>query len=102
MKNLILLFIAAITLGSCSPKTIADPASAQVEIKGQIQKLGMTTYQYGTHSVTAEQKTYALKSKDLNLDSYAGKDVIIKGFKVAGYPLENGPELVEVTAVTPL
>lgn len=100
MKNIILFVAIAITMGSCSPKTVESTPPDSVEIKGQIQKLGMTTYQYGTHSIHAEQKTFALKSTKVNLDDYTAKDVTIKGFKVNGYPIENGPELIEVTEIT--
>ncbi|ARS38931.1 hypothetical protein CA265_04245 [Sphingobacteriaceae bacterium GW460-11-11-14-LB5] len=70
-----------------------------VTASGTIEKLGMTTFQYGTHLLKADNKTYALKSANINLDTYLDKKVTIKGRKVAGYPLDGGPELVEVTLV---
>ncbi|WP_165499827.1 hypothetical protein [Pedobacter frigidisoli] len=61
--------------------------------------MGITTYQYGTHIINYGGKPYALKSSSVNLDIYVDKQVQIKGTKVSGYPLENGPELIEVTQV---
>jgi hypothetical protein len=68
-------------------------------VKGVFQKAGMTTYQYGTHLIKADGKTYALNSATLNLDDFAEKKVSLKGTKVEGYPIENGPELIEVIEI---
>ena len=70
-----------------------------ITLTGKVEQLGMTTFQYGTHLIKAENKTYALKSTKVNLNNYVDKSVTLKGTKVAGYPLENGPELIEVTEV---
>lgn len=76
---------------------------------GVLQKQGMTAYQYGTHvlkgkSLAGEpnqpETIFALKAgKKINLNKFAGKKVIITGKKVDGYPLESGPELIEVSAI---
>ncbi|MFT2010594.1 hypothetical protein ACMA1I_18100 [Pontibacter sp. 13R65] len=57
-------------------------------------------FQYGTHILTTEQGIvlYALKSESLNLDTYLDEEVEISGIPVAGYPLEGGPEFLEVVA----
>ncbi|GGG93839.1 hypothetical protein GCM10007422_03910 [Pedobacter zeae] len=73
--------------------------SSVVTASGTIEKLGMTTFQYGTHLLKGDNKTYALKSASINLDTYLDKKVTIKGKKVAGYPLDGGPELIEVTLI---
>lgn len=70
-----------------------------IRLTGKIEKIGMTTFQYGTHLLKADAKTYALKSASLNLDTYLDKQVTIKGNKVEGYPVEGGPEFIEVTEV---
>ena len=72
---------------------------AAVTASGTIEKIGMSTFQYGTHLLKADNKTYALKSGSINLDTYLDKKVTIKGKKVAGYPVDGGPELVDVTLV---
>lgn len=76
---------------------------------GVLQKQGMTSYQYGTHILNGmalsgkpdqPETTFALRAgKKINLNKYAGKKVIITGKKVEGYPLELGPELIEVSAI---
>ncbi len=98
MKKILILslFVAAIS-GCSSMKNGGN--STTVTASGTIEKLGMTTFQYGTHLLKANNKTYALKSANINLDTYLDKKVTIKGRKVAGYPLDGGPELVEVTLV---
>ncbi|NTE05658.1 hypothetical protein G6M26_20685 [Agrobacterium tumefaciens] len=66
---------------------------------GTIQKIGITTFQYGTHLLTTENKTYALKSDAINLDQYMNKKVTVKGKKVKGYPIDGGPEFLDVTLI---
>ena len=83
---------------ACKTVKTAGGSNA-VEVSGVVQKPGMTTYQYGTHVLNADGKTYALKSATLNLDTYVDKNVKVKGTMVEGYPLENGPELLEVTEI---
>lgn len=98
MKKLFLLFTITAVLTSCS--TVRKPVdSGQVQLQGTLEATGMTTYQYGTHTLTAAERSYALKSSQVDLKVYEGKKVSIKGTKVAGYPVENGPDLIQVTAV---
>lgn len=73
--------------------------TSAITLTGKIEKIGMTTFQYGTHLLKADAKTYALKSANLNLDTYLDKQVTIKGTKVEGYPIEGGPEFIAVTEV---
>ncbi|WP_188411978.1 hypothetical protein [Pedobacter mendelii] len=75
------------------------PDGDPITLTGMISKIGMTTFQYGTHTITTNGKLYALKSSSLVLDTYIDKQAIVKGVKVSGYPLEGGPELVEVITV---
>ena len=95
-KTLILLLFVAIISGCTSMKD--SNTKTRITATGTIQKLGITTFQYGTHILKTENKTYALKS-GFSLDPYLDKKVTIKGKKVAGYPLDGGPELIEVTLV---
>ena len=85
-------------MSSCSSMKHGADNDA-VMLTGQVTKLGMTTFQYGTHLIKAKDKTYALKSSKLNLDKYLDKSVTLKGQKVAGYPLEGGPILIEVSEI---
>ncbi|WP_316807231.1 hypothetical protein [Pedobacter agri] len=98
MKKIILLSLFAVIMSSCG--SMRSAASGEtVSIEGRITKLGMTTFQYGTHSITYGGKPYALRSSSLNLDTYVDRQVTLRGTKVEGYPLEGGPELIEVSEV---
>ncbi|WP_406826051.1 hypothetical protein [Pedobacter sp. KACC 23697] len=98
MKKILILALFVTAISGCSSIKNAEK-SGTVTANGTIEKLGITTFQYGTHVLKADNKTYALKSETLNLDSYLDKKVTIKGKKVIGYPVDGGPELVEVTLV---
>lgn len=91
-----LVFISLFTL-SCKEDEEAEPHTFEVE--GVIREIGITTYQYGTHSIQGEFVTFALRSNSVDLNQYIGDTVIIIGSKVEGYPLEGGPELIEVKSV---
>ncbi len=86
------------SLLACSTRKSGTKAG-MVTLSGKLEKLGMSTFQYGTHTLTAEGRTYALKSSIQNLDSFVDKEVSVKGTKVEGYPVENGPELIDVDEV---
>lgn len=98
MKKLILLLALGLSFAGCSSMKSSKDGNA-VSLTGKIEKIGMTTYQYGTHTIQSEHKTYALKSSSVDLNSYENKEVEVIGAKVPGYPVENGPELIEVSAV---
>ncbi|MEH3115578.1 hypothetical protein [Pedobacter terrae] len=98
MKKILVLVLFVAAMSGCSSMKSGEKAS-MFTISGTIEKLGMTTFQYGTHLLKADSKTYALKSETINLDSYLNKKVRIEGKKVAGYPVDGGPELVDVTLV---
>ena len=61
-----------------------------VEVTGTIQKRGITSYQYGTHTISG----YALRSSSVTLDDYVNQSVTIVGQKVEGYPVDGGPEYI--------
>lgn len=98
MKKIVVLALFVAAVSGCSSIRNAEKTGV-VTASGTIEKLGMTTFQYGTHLLKADNKTYALKSAAINLDTYLDKKVTIKGKKVAGYPVDGGPELVDVTSV---
>ena len=98
MKKLIILSLFIAIGSSCTSMKESNTAN-RVTATGVVEKLGMSTFQYGTHILKGEHKTYALKAEGINLDLYVNKKVTIKGKKVKGYPLEGGPELVDVTLV---
>jgi hypothetical protein len=69
------------------------------EYEGLVEKTEFTTYMYGSHTITGNNRKYALQSKNLNLDHYNSKRVVVKGLKIEGYPVDDGPELIDVKAV---
>lgn len=107
MKNVFLLSLATVMLlTACDksardlqPKTPSDKESYPFEFKGLLRQQGPTTYMYGTHVISGEGQFYALRSSRVNLDNYVGRTVTVKGHKVEGYPVENGPEYIDVKVV---
>ena len=98
MKQIVLLLIVSFAIAGCSgTKPVAD--KNLVILSGKLEALGMSTFQYGTHILNSGGKTYALKSSKLDLKSYEGKDVIVKGLRVVGYPVDGGPEFLDVQEV---
>ncbi|TDH29256.1 hypothetical protein EXU57_04100 [Segetibacter sp. 3557_3] len=95
------VFVAAITLSGCSKNnTVVVPKeNYPFAFKGLLKKLEVSSWQYGTHIITDEGNKYALKSSTVNLDNFVDKVVTIKGSKIAGYPVDNGPDFIEVKAV---
>lgn len=98
MKRILVLSLFVAVISGCSAMKDANHTGS-VTASGTIEKLGVSTFQYGTHLLKADNKTYALKSGSINLDTYLDKKVTIKGKKVAGYPVDGGPELIDVTLV---
>ena len=101
MKNLFLkvLTIFVVIVSGCS--TLKKSSKLRVvTLTGTIEEIGMTTFQYGTHKIKTKHNTYALRSDRTDLNAFVGKQVILKGTKVTGYPLEGGPELLEVSSVS--
>jgi hypothetical protein len=98
MKRILILLALATTFSACS-KLNNKPNANFVELKGNLQLLEMSTFQYGTHIITEDQKTYALRSSVVDLKAYEGKTVKLKGTKIEGYPVENGPDFIDVTKI---
>lgn len=104
----ILLYLLGITLliftQTCNNTSKEEKKASEnitqtntMEIIGTIQEQGMTSYQYGTHTLTtATDDFYALKSEAVDLNNYVGKEVTIVAEKIEGYPLSGGPEYLNV------
>lgn len=95
---MILLFLGSAMAGCNITKSAGE--NGQLELNGMLNKPGMTTYQYGTHVLKGADKSYALKSTAVDLDEFVGKQVKITGKKVEGYPVENGPDLIDVLKIS--
>jgi hypothetical protein len=98
MKYLKILFAFIILLTLSCDK---DTESGSIKAIGVVKASGASTFQYGTHILTdnSGNMLYALRSKSVNLDNHIDKNVEIKGHKVKGYPVDGGPEYLEVTKV---
>ena len=92
MKKLILL-VSILTLSLSCEKSITT--SIPVEITGVIQKQGVTSYMYGTHVISG----FALRSNTILLDNYINYNLTIVGYKIDGYPVDGGPDYIEVTDI---
>tara|TARA_B100001778_G_scaffold303901_1_gene281502 strand:+ start:192 stop:491 length:300 start_codon:yes stop_codon:yes gene_type:complete len=92
MKKLILLVSILTLILSCEKNMTT---SIPIEITGTIQKQGITSYMYGTHFISG----YALRSNSILLDNYINYNVTIVGYKIDGYPVDGGPEYIEVTDI---
>lgn len=121
MKRIILTVAIAFLAMSCNnPKSnlnekikteVSKPNNTVKQMwVGIVSKSENTSYQYGTHQLngtlidgnpdTADKVIlFALKSDKIKLDDWIGKKVIVSGNKVEGYPIENGPDYIEVTAI---
>jgi hypothetical protein len=103
MKNFsvlcVIIFISI--LSSCTDKSIDSAKVYPANATGILKNLGHTNYQYGTHLLVDENSniSYALKSDSINLDLYANIRVKVYGEFVNGYPVNNGPKLLNVKKV---
>lgn len=91
LSSLFLFFFTA----TCSNATHTE----HMEVTGTIEQQGMTSYQYGTHTLTNDETFYALKSEKVDLDEYVGKTVTVIADKISGYPLDGGPEYLMVLEI---
>ena len=69
------------------------------QYSGVIEQQGITSYQYGTHTLTSEATFYALTSETVDLDQYLNQEVSLKAEKVEGYPVDGGPVYLRVLEV---
>lgn len=88
---LITSFICISLLGCSNNNMSSMDQQFPFEFEGVVQKAGMTIYMYGTHTITNKDKMYALQGKNVDLDLYINKNVVVKGAKVDGYPIDSGP-----------
>lgn len=83
---------------SCSTRNVSDNQNL-IQLSGKIEKLEVSGFGYGSHLINSDRKMYALTSKDIDLNKFVGKAVIAKGKKIDGYPLEGGPDYIEIIQV---
>lgn len=66
---------------------------------GTVYPAGITSYQYGTHTLETASEMYALKSDSIDLTRYEQKRVQIIANKIEGYPVDNGPVYLNVISI---
>ncbi len=100
MKTIIFALIFFSIVISCDTGTNADTS---VVAEGRINEIATSGWMYGTHVLTDSRGNiiYALRSTGHDLNDYVNKKVRISGYKVDGYPVDDGPVLVEVTTIKP-
>ena len=75
-------------------------SSSSVNASGLLIRLGITAFQYGTHGLRVDKVLkYALRSDEVDLERFVNKRVSLEATKIAGYPVDSGPEFLEVTEV---
>ena len=70
-----------------------------MEITGTIKALEMSSWQYGTHTISNDEHFYALRSEKVDLKKYEGKQIVITAQHIEGYPVDGGPVFLEVTTI---
>ncbi|MEP6261417.1 MAG: hypothetical protein ABJ092_07555 [Gillisia sp.] len=98
LTSLTLFFFTATCNNQTSNEKSMDTTTS-IEVEGTIEAIGMTSWQYGTHTLTNDEDFYALRSKTVKLDQYEGKTVTIVAQKIDGYPVDGGPEFLEVLRI---
>ncbi len=91
----ILLSLMLFTM-ACSKEDPGNNLAEQLTLEGILRKSdNITTFQYGHFFID----TYALRSESIDLEVYVDQQVRIIGSKIEGYPVEDGPEYLEVKQV---
>ena len=99
MKHIPVFFLVAFLFVTASSCQKTEPGA--VKATGILRKQGASAHQCGTHVLIDAngQLLYALRSRKANLDKYDNKSVEIKGRKIKGYPVDGGPDYLEVSQV---
>jgi hypothetical protein len=95
--NILMAVLCAVVLWSCEKQQ--EPQSKEIILSGTIAKQGITTYQYGAYIINTTDEIYALRSNTIDLENYVAKSVTLTAEKISGYPVENGPDYLEVKSV---
>jgi len=98
MKKLILTAVCFMILGGCTSNRIKDEG---VKRDGILTAVQMSTWMYGTHILSDDtgKPLTALNSQKINLDEYEGQKVEVRGTLKDGYPVDSGPEYLEVHSI---
>ena len=95
MKKYILILCVFVAV-ACKTQ---DGRHAGKTYSGLLEVQGITTYQYGTHTLKTDSETYALKSDSIILDDFNRENVVITAELVKGYPVDGGPAYLNVVKI---
>lgn len=98
MKTKLMMLMVGLAFASCSTRNVSDNQNL-IKLSGKIEKLEVSGFGYGSHLINSGGKMFALTSKSIDLNKFAGKAVVAKGKKIDGYPLEGGPDYIEILEV---
>ncbi|MFC0181792.1 hypothetical protein SAMN04515674_10944 [Pseudarcicella hirudinis] len=103
MKKTIWYLVISFIVSCVSCKKNNMSPDNNIVVVGFLQKAGITTYQYGSHYLTKDKSQkehiYALSSSNVNLDNFLNQQVRVVGKKRNGYPVDGGPDYLEVESI---
>lgn len=97
--NLALVALVILLQACGSTKNSTEEVNTENTLFGKVDVAGMSTYMYGTHKFYTDDTFYAIRSKAYDLNEFVGKEVTIIYKKIEGYPVESGPEYLEVLKI---
>ena len=99
--KILVIMLTMVILLPCAGLGANQSNPGEIKAAGAIKKQGITTYMYGTHVLLDDQgKTlYALKSDSIDLDKHIGPKVTVKGSLIKGYPVDSGPDFLNVKSI---
>ena len=99
MKSIFVLFTLIILSYACDSSV--SPNNSENSY-GTIHKINVTTWMYGTHTINDNNGNllYALTSTTVDLNTFENKQVKIYGNLIEGYPVDGGPEYLNVISIT--
>ena len=100
LKFLVVILIL-VTVLPCTGFGASSGNSGEITASGIVRKQGFTTYMYGTHVLLDDNgKTlYAIRSDSVDLDKNIDRKVTVKGDLVKGYPVDFGPQYLNVKSI---
>lgn len=99
--TLLALLVVGI-VAACGSRKENKVQDGLMVVQGVLEKQGITSYQYGSYTLTSDDGYYALSSAEVDLEAYVGKEVEIRGTKIEGYPVDGGPVYLQVNQVKEL
>lgn len=97
MKKFLMLMATSLLFVACTTTDVKEDESHSFNYAGLLEPIEVSVWQYGTHTLTTtEGEFYAVKSDNIDLNKYNNKDVLVDGELISGYPLDSGPEFLDI------